>query len=72
MEFTVSSAMNADAEIAKSTDSRLRHFKVPKSWSIKPQQHLAGGDWQSASPATTGGFTAVGYFFARELRAKTG
>ncbi len=29
---------------------------------------LAGGAWETADPEHAGGFTAVGYFFARELR----
>ncbi len=29
---------------------------------------LAGGAWETAGPEHVGGFTAVGYFFARELR----
>jgi len=29
---------------------------------------LAGGEWQVAAPEHVGSFTAVGYFFAREVR----
>ncbi|NEL81343.1 MAG: sialate O-acetylesterase, partial [Xanthomonas perforans] len=31
-----------------------------------------GGDWKAATPDNAGEFTAVGYFFAKELRASTG
>ncbi len=72
MEFTVSQGDDAAQVIAAAHDPQLRHFKVPKSWSGTPQEHLAGGDWQAADPQHVGEFTAAGYFFARELREQTG
>jgi sialate O-acetylesterase len=72
MEWPVAQAKDAQREIASAGDNRIRHFKVPKSWSGQPEARLTGGQWQSASPQTVGVFSAVGYFFARELRAKTG
>jgi len=68
MEWTVADSMNAEAEIAAALDSRIRHFKVPRSWAERPQDQLAGGSWETADPTHAGEFTAVGYFFARELR----
>ena len=68
MEFTVSSATNAAQEIAASSDLQIRQFKVPQSWAWGPESDLAGGSWERADPAHVGEFTAVGYFFARELR----
>ncbi|HET6783767.1 MAG TPA: sialate O-acetylesterase, partial [Pseudoxanthomonas sp.] len=72
MEWPVAQAKDAKREIASAGDTRIRHFKVPKSWSGQPETRLTGGQWQAASPQTVGAFSAVGYFFARELRAKTG
>lgn len=68
MEWTVADAMNAEAEIAAADDAAIRHFKVPQSWALEPEETLAGGTWSAASPATVGEFSAVGYFFARALR----
>lgn len=72
MEWTLAEAQNAAAAIEAANDPHLRHFKVPKSWAAKPSERLAGGGWESTTPDTAGGFTAVGYYFARELRAETG
>lgn len=72
MEFILADADNAKAVIPAAGDPLLRHFKVPKSWAAEPAQHLAGGDWKTTTPETVGESTAVGYFFARELRAETG
>jgi sialate O-acetylesterase len=72
MEFSVSGVDHADAEIAAATDGLIHQFKVPRSWALSPQERLAGGSWAAASPQTVGDFTAVGYFFARDLRARLG
>lgn len=68
MEWQVAISGNAAAEIAAANDPMIRHFKVPRSSAKTPQDTLVGGEWQVASPKTVGGFTAVGYYFARELR----
>ena len=68
MEWAVADSMNAAAEIALASDSAIRHFKIPRSWSAEPVDTLAGGQWEPADPEHVGSFTAVGYFFAREVR----
>jgi len=68
MEWVVEYSMNAAAEIALATDTGIRHFKVPRSWSATPAEELVGGSWQPADSDHVGDFTAVGYFFARQLR----
>lgn len=67
MEWVVNSSNNKDQEIANANFPQIRHFKVPHTVAALPQQDLAGGDWQICSPQTVGDFTAVGYFFARDL-----
>ena len=68
MEFTVRQADDAAAEVAAATDPTIRHFKVPQSSAETPQDELTGGRWEAGSPETVGDFSAVGYFFARDLR----
>ena len=72
MEWPVAQAGDADAVVAAADDPLIRHFKIPKSWSGKPEQDVAGGSWVAASPQTVAKFSAVAYAFARELRAATG
>ncbi|MCD0246350.1 beta galactosidase jelly roll domain-containing protein [Xanthomonas melonis] len=72
MEWPLAQASDGTQAVAAANDPQLRHFKVPKSWSVQPETRLAGGEWKAATPATAGEFTAVGYFFAKELRASTG
>ncbi len=71
MEWSVANSADAEFEIASANDPFLRHYKVPRSWSFSPLDTLAGGEWHSALPEHVGAFTAVGYSFARELRAAT-
>lgn len=69
MEWTVANSADAENEIASADDTLLRHYKVPLTWSYDPEDTLAGGEWHHANPEHVAAFTAVGYSFARELRA---
>ena len=68
MEWVVANSNNADEEIRSSTDFKIRHFDIPNTSSEKPEVNLTGGEWKLSNPENTGDFTAVGYFFAKELR----
>lgn len=68
MEWTVAAAKDSAREIASAHDDRLRQFKVPNSWSWSPETELIGGNWTRADSQHVSAFSAVGYFFARELR----
>jgi sialate O-acetylesterase len=64
----VADARNGAQEVATAHDPEIRHFKIQKSWANRPDSEIDGGPWEPADPAHVGHFTAVGYFFARELR----
>ncbi len=70
MEWPLRSSNNAEEEIRNATFPSIRHFEVTKSVSTKPEDDVKGGAWNICSPETAGNFTAVGYFFARELYQK--
>ena len=68
MEFAVSGAVNAAAEIQQADFLQIRHFALPKDVSQQPLDDLShAAGWQAATPGNVKNFTAVGYFFAREL-----
>ncbi|SNR31130.1 sialate O-acetylesterase [Lutibacter flavus] len=69
MEWIVKNSNNAIAEIENANDLNIRHFKVPLSSANSPEKELAGGEWNIGNPENVGDFTAVGYFFAKNLRA---
>ncbi len=70
MEWPLRLANNADEEIALANYPVIRHFTVKKNISIKPEDDVKDGDWKTCNPENAGDFTAVGYFFARELYSK--
>lgn len=72
MEWVLRDSLDAAGEIAAARDPLLRHYKVPRSWSAAPESTLDGGLWEAADGEQVGGFTAVGYFFARRLRSHLG
>lgn len=67
MEWTVEKALNAKEEIAASADPALRIF-LTRNVATNEQQIDFPGKWAAASPKTAGKMTAVGYYFARNLR----
>jgi sialate O-acetylesterase len=61
------------SEIASSANNNIRHFKVTRSYNSAPQDDVASvNGWQSANPINVLNFSAVAYFFARDLYVKTG
>ena len=67
MEFRVSTAKNATAEIANANNKNIRFFTVKKRVSKEPQENLEEGEWWECSPQSVAGFSAVAYFFGRNL-----
>jgi len=67
MGMTVNGCENAKEEIEKSHNPLLRQFAVDHRPSMKPEADC-NGKWEIANTNTTGGFTATGYFFAREIQ----
>jgi len=57
---------NYQDEIARADYPRLRLFTVQRVVADKPQRDVKGY-WVAAHPETVGEFSAVGYFFGREL-----
>ena len=53
--------------IVTSRNNNLRYFGVKNRSSVKVEMEVQGS-WQTASPATTGNFSATAYFFARLLQ----
>jgi len=66
MGWTVKQSANAEAEIAAAKYPDIRLFTVPRRASSTPQKDCAGS-WSSCAPDVAGNFSAVGYFFGRQL-----
>lgn len=58
-------------EVAQANNPGIRQFNVPLTYAFKrPQADLTGGSWVAADPQSILQFSAVAYFFAKEISAK--
>ena len=73
MEMGVGAVENADAEVAAANYPEIRLCTVDRGLSLAPRDVMAG-HWTTCTPETIrsagfwNGFSAAGYFFARELQ----
>ncbi|MDO8543088.1 MAG: sialate O-acetylesterase [Opitutaceae bacterium] len=72
MEWPVSRAANAEQEIASARYPLLRQIRIERTVGEAPADLVKTTGWQPSTPATVGAFSAVAYFFARELHQKLG
>lgn len=61
---------NYQQEIAAANFDAIRQIKVPNTVALVPQTDIPSGEWKVCSPQTAGDFSAVAYFFGRELYQK--
>ena len=59
-------------EVAKYSNDDIRLFQVEKVFDFTGESTNAKGDWKMLSPETASGYSALCYFFAKELNARTG
>lgn len=69
MEFRLSIANNSEQEIANANYPAIRTFNVDRYMSHIPQNNVKG-NWRICKPELAADFSAVAYFFARELYQK--
>lgn len=66
MEFTVKNSKDATIEISRANYPNIRSFNVKQAIGTEPKSEV-DGIWQVCTPTTVDDFSAVGYYFAREL-----
>lgn len=66
MQWSVKASAQSDNEIAAADHPNIRLFTVPRVVASKPQTKIEGA-WSPCTPQTIGDFSAVAYFFGREL-----
>jgi sialate O-acetylesterase len=71
MAYDFKGALNARAEGLLANYPKIRMFKVQSTGAVEPQVDLLG-TWVECSPKTVDGFSAVGYYFARDIHKSTG
>lgn len=71
MEWPFRASYQPQNDIASSANPNLRLFTVPKRKATVPQNDVQAS-WTQASPQTVSNFTAVGYYFGRDLQKARG
>lgn len=74
MELPVSRVMDLyRTEVEQYSNPMIRHLKVPLTYNFHhPLDEIRPASWQPLTPENALSFSAVAYFFARELYEKTG
>ena len=67
MQMSVGGVVNADKEIAAADCPTIRLFTAPRVCSPRPTSDVAG-TWAVCAPPCVKDFSAVGYFFGRDLQ----
>ncbi len=67
MDFPLSAFPIAKTEVPASANPQLREFRVKKATSAEPLDDVEG-KWMIAGPQTSGNFSAVGYFYGKNLQ----
>jgi len=67
MELPLRVTADADAEIANSANPQLRQIAVRKTGVNQPMEEC-DSQWTVAGPEASGEFTAIGYYFGKELQ----
>lgn len=67
MQWTVARSNNAENEIEYANYPQIRLFTVPKKISNVPVFEMNNASWEVCTPENVKNFSAVGYFFGRDL-----
>ncbi len=67
MEWRLDNSNNAQEEVSDANYPNIRLFYVPKRVGKLPKEDLEGGQWDQCTPEVARSFSAVAYFFGREL-----
>ena len=69
MEWPVRKTLDAESEVALSANDRIRQVTIARANSAAPRTDFdAPLEWRVAGPTTTEHFSAVCYYFVRELQ----
>ena len=71
MEWPMSRTFDAQQEISKTANPQIRLYTVPKLRALTPTNNVPSS-WTLCQPETVPGFSAVAYYFGRDLQKALG
>lgn len=70
MGWKLEDALNGKEELSKASHEKIKLLQVSRTMAGTPQKDIEKGQWETSSPESAEGFSAVAYFFGRELFQK--
>lgn len=70
MTFSFDGSEGAATEVPKANYPQIRLFTVPRKIALSPQENTLPASWKICTPDNAKGFSAVAYFFAREIHRR--
>lgn len=70
MTFSLNGSEGSAIELPKADYPQIRLFTVPKKIAVSPQENTLAAHWQICTPDNAKEFSAVGYYFAREIHRR--
>lgn len=67
MYFRTAAAKNSYKDIDNANYAKIRLFQIAKDANYQVQKDVTTGDWLECTPENVRGFSAVAYFFGRDL-----
>jgi sialate O-acetylesterase len=67
MGWKLEDALNGKEELSKANYEKIKLLQVSRTMAGLPQKDIEKGQWETCSPENALGFSAVAYFFGREL-----
>jgi len=58
---------NKDEEIRNANNANIRFLSIDNDLDNKPLNDISGGEWSVCTPESVKDFSAIGYFFARQI-----
>jgi sialate O-acetylesterase len=72
MTYALSGATGGEEAASAAKYSGIRFFTVPQKTAVAPQQDTRLESWETCSPETARKFSAVAFYFARQLHKELG
>ncbi len=72
MEWSLSASDGGIIESANADYPNIREFKINKATAPEISDKLGTASWKKATSGTAGTFSAVGYYFAKEIHSEKG
>ncbi|HTS34781.1 MAG TPA: sialate O-acetylesterase [Candidatus Solibacter sp.] len=70
MAFSLEGSQGAAQEIPNASQPQIRLFNVPKRIAVSPQANTLPAQWELCTPESAKSFSAVAYYFAKEIQRK--